>query len=102
MLSEEEQQYIDSFCIAIASHISNPNRIQYLIECLQSLINQTIQICVYLSISFETTEIRDIFLNSIKIESPKISVFIREQKTPQMRHFYLLLNLLLNFHLALT
>jgi Glycosyl transferase family 2 len=94
MLLEEEQQYIDSFCIAIASHISNPNRIQYLIECLQSLVNQTIQISVYLSISFETPEIRDIFLNSLKIEYPKIFVFIREQKTPQMRHFYLLLDVI--------
>ena len=40
------------FCIAIASHISNPLRVNYLQECLRSLVNQSIHISIYLSISF--------------------------------------------------
>jgi len=95
MFSEEEQKYIDLYSIAIASHISNPNRIKYLVECLQSLIQQTIKIYIYLSISFETDEIRDLFHNSID-QNPKLFLYIREHKTPQMRHFYLLMKEIVN------
>ena len=50
-------------CIVIASHISNPKRIGHLIECLTSLIQQSVIIPIYLSISFETLELRGEYAN---------------------------------------
>jgi len=82
----------DSFCIIIASHLSNSKRIEYLSECLESLINQSIKIAIYLSISFENDTIKEEFFQhqTITKVDNKINMIIREQKTPQMRHIYLL------------
>ena len=77
-----------SFCIAIASHISNIKRIPYLQECLRSLISQTDPIQIYLSISFATNEIREETLNLIHadaIQSEYLNIRVREQKTAQIR-----------------
>ena len=41
---------INDYCVVIASHISKEKRIEYLIECLKSLINQDVVIPIYLSI----------------------------------------------------
>ena len=82
------------FCIAIGSHIKSNKRINYLLECLESLLNQTVVIPIYLSISFENDEIKAEFtekMNNIHFENEKIHIYIREQKTPQMRHFKMLL-----------
>ena len=51
----------DLLCVFIASHISNEKRIKYLKECLNSLINQTVQIHIYLSISFANDELLNFF-----------------------------------------
>ena len=77
----------NSMCIIIASHISNPTRIPYLIECLKSLTSQTIPITIYLSISFDQTI--DVHSFTQYIETPQIRILVREQKTPQMRHIQL-------------
>jgi glycosyltransferase involved in cell wall biosynthesis len=84
--------FVSSLCIFIASHISNPKRFQYLMECLESLINQTLQISIYLSISFNSDELKQDFLNNSRLQylCSKINTIIREQKTPQMRHLCLL------------
>ena len=82
-----------SFCIAIASHISNINRIPYLQDCLRSLISQSSPISIYLSISFATNEIREETLNQIHndtMQSEHLNIRVREQKTSQMRHYFLL------------
>ena len=82
-----------SFCIAIASHISNINRIPYLQECLRSLISQSSPIQIYLSISFATNEIREETLNQIyndTIQTDHLNIRVREQKTAQMRHYFLI------------
>lgn len=87
-----DQYYLpDRFCIIVASHISTPSRIPYLLECLESLINQTIPVSIYLSISFATKEIETILFTvghsfTKIIESGRIQVLVRNQKTPQMRH----------------
>ena len=89
---------INSVCIIVASHISNPKRINYLIECLESLLRQTISISIYLSISFETAEIREqfafTFSENTHLHNPVINIIIKSQKTPQMRHMQQLLGLL--------
>jgi hypothetical protein len=87
--------FTDTLCIAIASHISNENRIPYFIECLRSLTEQTLPIHIYISMSLETEQIKNAMLNSISknsfIESyGKITLVIREHKTPQMRHVKLI------------
>ena len=91
-----------SACILIASHISNPKRIEHLIECLVSIMQQTIPIPIYLSISFENTEYREQF--AIKYSEMPIlhvadlSILIRDKKTPQMRHIHDLIQYIEPFH----
>ena len=84
--------FVNSLCIVIASHLSNTKRIGYLIECLESLLKQTVPISVYLSISFQTQEIKEDFLKANRLSElcSKINLRIQERKTPQMRHIYLL------------
>jgi hypothetical protein len=82
-------------CIFIASHMSKSNRILYLMECLDSLIHQQVQIPIYLSISFENPEIQGECMNQLdtivaKTQPEFLNITIRQQKTPQMRHFHLL------------
>jgi hypothetical protein len=80
-------------CVVIASHISNPKRIEYLQECLLSLCNQSKPADIYVSISFENNGLMNSFLDLIlDLHFPKTPVIrIREKKTPQMRHMALLL-----------
>lgn len=85
----------NSACIIIASHISNKKRISYLMECLNSLLKQSVPISIYLSISFETIELRQLF-GSIYSEqkhlhSDLLYIWIKTTKTPQMRHMEQLL-----------
>jgi hypothetical protein len=89
------QQYTETpisikCCILVASHISSEKRLQYLFECLESFIKQTVIIPVYLSISFEKEELKRIFmLNYAKTNNSYnsvITIYIQPQKTPQMRH----------------
>lgn len=87
--------FASSFCIAIASHISNPNRIAYLQECLQSLVSQSVPINIYLSISFATDAIRDLTLNRLYADASIIcpdhlNIRVRDRPTSQMRHYWLL------------
>jgi hypothetical protein len=77
-------------CIFIASHISNPKRIPYLCECLDSLKRQSVPVPVFLSISFENPDLRQALLDQVP-QDPLIVIRIRDQKTPQMRHMDLLL-----------
>ena len=85
------EESVSSFCIAIASHMSNPKRISYLLECFDSLLKQTIVIPIYLSISFENDDIKTSFIeghgNMGFINHPSIHMLVQSNKTPQMRHF---------------
>jgi len=89
---------INSACIIVASHISNPKRMKYLIECLESLLRQTVSISIYLSISFETTELREqfaiVFSENAHLHNPIMNIIVKSHKTPQMRHMEQLLDLL--------
>jgi len=89
-------------CIIIASHISNPKRIGHLIECLTSLLNQSIVIPIYLSISFENKDLQNqfgiVFSECTNLFSKYLHIIIRNEKTPQMRHMDKLLPLLNNKH----
>jgi hypothetical protein len=87
--------FASTFCIAIASHISNKNRVPYLQECLLSLVTQSAPISIYLSISFASQEIREYTLNCLyadaSITLPEyLNIRVRDQKTSQMRHYFLL------------
>jgi len=95
---ESNDYYLpDHFCIIVASHISNPNRIPYLVECLESLLHQTIPVTVYLSISFAAKDLREAGLSALgrsftpNMQSGGLVVLVRDQKTPQMRHIDLTL-----------
>jgi hypothetical protein len=83
------------FCIAVASHISNIKRVPYLKECLMSLVSQSAPISIYLSISFASQDIREYTLNCLysnaSITLPEyLNIRVRDQKTSQMRHYFLL------------
>ena len=83
------------FCIAVASHISKKNRVPYLQECLRSLVSQSAPISIYLSISFASQDIREYTLNCLyadtSITLPEyLNIRVRDQKTSQMRHYFLL------------
>lgn len=83
-----------SCCIAIASHISNAKRIGYLFECLDSLVNQSVIIPVYLSISFENQDLNRMFgmefMQRTYLHNDALYLYVRDQKTSQMRHLDLL------------
>lgn len=89
-------------CIIIASHISNPKRLDHLHECLRSLLQQTLPISIYLSISFENRELQSTFAQMFskekEFESPFLFLNVKLSKTPQMRHMIELLPLIENKH----
>jgi len=88
------EEFLNRICIVIASHISNSKRIDYLLECLNSLVSQTMSVSIHLSISYEKEEFREELMSNIiknKTRFNKLSVYVRSEKTPQMRHIYLLL-----------
>ena len=91
------------FCIAIASHISNINRMPYLQDCLRSLVNQSVPICIYLSISFANQDICKHALNCLYTDTSLIlpeylNIRVRDQKTSQMRHYLLLYHEIVQKH----
>ena len=96
------EESVPSFCIAIASHMSNPKRISYLLECLTSLLSQTVVIPVYLSISFENDDTKTSFIEGLGnmgfINHPFIHILVQSEKTPQMRHFLSILGVMKSEH----
>lgn len=77
-------------CIIVPSHINNINRTKLFICCLQSLINQTIKIPIYLSISFETeldkTLFNKLFEKNNMLNNSLICIMYQGIKTSQFRH----------------
>jgi hypothetical protein len=77
-------------CIVVPSHINNIKRTKLLICCLQSLINQTHKIQIYLSISFETELDRTLFTKLIEknnlLNNILICIIYQERQTSQFRH----------------
>ena len=83
------------YCIFIASHMKHNARLQYLLECLKSLISQTVQIPIYLSISFDSNDVQsycmDRLINEHDISNCGfLNICERGQPTSQMQHFNLL------------
>ena len=89
-------------CIIVASHISNPKRIGHLIECLSSLLKQTIVVPIYLTISFDNKELQNhysiLFSELPLLHNNQLHTIIRTTKTPQMRHMEKLLPLIEKKH----
>lgn len=91
------------YCIFIASHLKNANRIPYLCECITSLIQQHMKITIHLSISFETPDLiseldKQLQNNNAIITCGFLNIYRRTEKTSQMLHFYLLLETCKNIH----
>jgi hypothetical protein len=84
----------ENIAVFIASHISNPRRIPFLVECISSLLQQTCIPKIYLSLSFETPVLQDSFLSTPS--SSQIHLLLQPQKTSQMRHFQQLMKAILN------
>ena len=88
--------YPKDFCILIASHISYEHRIPFLVECLESLVSQSLSVPIYVSMSFENEAIKEKTILNVQA-NPKIAscqfivIVIQDQKTPQMKHFQYLL-----------
>jgi hypothetical protein len=92
----------NSACIIIASHISNKKRISYLMECLKSLLQQSIPISIYLSISFDSKELQTLFATIYSeqkhLHHDLLYIWVKHEKTPQMRHMEQLLPLIETKH----
>ena len=77
-------------CVIVPSHINHISRTKSLICCLQSLMNQTNIIPVYLSISFETdldkTLFNKLFEGKNLLNNKFICVIYQEIKTSKFRH----------------
>lgn len=94
---------IADLCVLIGSHISNQKRIQYFVECLESLVRQTIPVAIHVSISFETQDLKTqtidaLMSNQELIAANRIQLRIQDAKTPQMRHIQILVNELVGVH----
>lgn len=83
-------------CIIIASHIENAIRTRMLLKCLDSLINQTVKIPIYLSISFGTNIDKEIFKRLIEkadlIKNKILNIYYEESQTSQFRHIDKVIN----------
>ena len=97
-----ETFYTNKVCIIIASHISNSKRISHLIECLSSLLKQTIVVPIYLTISFENKELQQqyslLFSELPSLHNMMLHTIVRTTKTPQMRHMEKLLPIIEKKH----
>jgi hypothetical protein len=88
-------------CIIVPSHINNINRTKLLICCLQSLINQTNKIPIYLSISFSTDLDKTLFNKLIEpnlLNNILICVLYQKRQTSQFRHIEKVLDYIKNIY----
>jgi hypothetical protein len=93
MKMEESPISIDigNICVIVASHISKPHRIEYLKKCIESLVSQSFSVSIYLSISFENEAIAQQFRETPIHVHQRFFLYIRPEKTPQMKHIQLVL-----------
>ena len=87
--------------VLIASHIFNKKRIHFLMESIKSILSQTQKTKAYISISFDTPELKEEFTKSC-ICSDEITYILQEHKTPQMRHYKILCDTLIEKEGPLT
>ena len=85
-MEESAEIDIGRVCVVIASHISSAHRIEYLKNCIASLVSQTFPVSIYLSISFENTNLETQFRETSFPAHSRFFIYIRRQKTPQMKH----------------
>lgn len=93
----------NNYCILIASHISKGERVCYLKECLNSLINQTMKVPIYVSISFENNNVKEHCITELNTEKNIttchfLKIIIQQNKTPQMVHYCILSDLIYKKH----
>jgi hypothetical protein len=85
-------------CVIVPSHINNINRTKSLMWCLQSLVNQTRKIQIYLSISFETDLDKTLFNKLIEKNNLLNNIFIciiyQERQTSQFRHIDIVVDII--------
>eukprot|EP01084_Bolivina_argentea_P113723 202643_1 len=78
-------------CIAMASHISSIGELHLLPKCLESLINQTIQTDIFVSISFSNKKYKKQFHDTIhRNYIDKIHWKIQSSQKFQMMHYKIL------------
>lgn len=89
-------------CVIVPSHISNASRTKMLINCLQSLINQTYKIQIYLSISFETDLDKILFNAAMRknnlVDNHSLNIIQQQRKTSQFGHIENVVNQVKNLY----
>ena len=99
---EEQSTVILSPCVIVPSHISNINKTKMLIQCLQSLLDQTVKIKIYLSISFGSEldkTLFDRFIERIDLLNNRfLSIIYQEKQTSQFRHIENLIEIVKDKH----
>ena len=83
-------------CIIVPSHIYCVIRTKLLIRCLNSLVNQTTKIPIYLSISFKTeldkTLFEKLIINTPLLRNKILNIIYQNQQTCQFRHIEKVIN----------
>lgn len=83
-----------SLNIIIPCHIDNLKRIDKFYKCMMSLINQTNQADILISIGFTSSQLKPLFTRTIQSNEidkyPHISLYYHDQPKSQFEHFYFL------------
>ena len=82
--------------VIVPSHIKSLEQLDYLRRCLNSLINQTYEADILVSISFNKPYSLDFS------EFPQVSFIVSEEQKYQMEHLYILDHLVLMYTYSST
>ena len=77
--------YPKDFCILMASHISYEHRIPFLVECLESLVKQSLSVPIYVSMSFENKELQEKTILNVEsqetiLNCPLLKLYVNQKK----------------------
>lgn len=76
--------------VFVPSHITYDSQLGYLNECIHSLLNQTMKVDVYISISCAPKYENEVRLLQIKYKTSHVKFLIRDKQTSQMNHIRIL------------
>jgi glycosyltransferase involved in cell wall biosynthesis len=85
-----ERQIPARAAVFVASHITYDDQLKYLRECISSLLNQTTEVDIYVSISYESKYESKVRALPGMYQMLPIKILIRDTQTSQMNHIRLL------------
>ena len=89
-MSYNERRIPARAAVFVASHITYDNQLKYLRECISSLLNQTTEVDIYVSISYESKYESKVRAFPDMYQMLPIKILFRDTQTSQMNHIRLL------------